>query len=242
MLEINPQVEEEISERINFRLLVYLYMCQHPEVTKASIAQRLGITPITMSRAIAAEKKGIDKELVPGVLELMSEVDFSGLILEANRVQRMLLDQERYDREKKVRSILCKKLSCSPDRLVSNSGVPIFADFVLTKEDGIKRYFDEKPGDATKVRLSMRHTLLNISRIPGNEEITLLCYNQDALSMLMGKYMGKMLIQANLTHPMTVMLVDLDREEIAAEYILYEPGKELFYDLDDDSEFEGTDK
>lgn len=242
MIEINPQVEKEISESINFRLLVYLYMCQHPEATKASIAQRLGITPITMSRAIAAEKKGIDKELVPGVLELMSEVDFSGLMSEANRVQRMLLDQERYDREKKVRSILCKTLSCSQDRLVSNSRLPIFADFVLTEEDGTKRYFDEKPGNATHVRLSMRNTLHNISRIPGNEKITMLCYNQDALSMLMGKYIEKMLMQANLTHPITVMLVDLDREEIAAEYILYEPGKELFYDLDDESEFNEIDK
>ena len=82
MEEITRTMEQDIAEKIDFRLLVYLYMCQYPESTKADIAKRLGITPITMSRAVAAGKKGIDKELVAKVLELIRELDYNSFSMD----------------------------------------------------------------------------------------------------------------------------------------------------------------
>ena len=234
MKKISPRVERSIAENIDLRLLVYLYMYQHPEATKAGLAARLGIAPITMSRAIAAGKKGIDKDLVPVVLELLQELDYSDLSNGMNKIRFLWMEQGRYEREGLLREILCRKLNLSadhwqPDRAATN------LDYVLVQEDGKKRYFNEIPGDAGNVYRHLPRAMLSISRIPGEDEVTMVCYAPETLQEMMSRRTAQMIKSYNPTHPITVMLMDLEQAEITAEYILYTPGKELFsvYELED---------
>lgn len=242
MSELSPKVEKYIAENISFRMLVYLYICQYPTATKASLAARLGIAPITVSRAIAEGKRGVDQTLVPEVMEIIRELDFSKLLKEINLIRQVLWEQERYEREKQLQKILSDELS---DQGVLEHGdvVPFGMDWMLQKKDGSKRYFVEQSGNPKNVRLYIHNTLGGISRTPGNDEVTLVCYSQEALQQLMSRQVTKAITECKPTHPITVMSIDLEQEKILAEYILYTPGKEPYsmYELEDSLDYMETD-
>ncbi len=239
MNDLEKRVERMIAKNLDFRLLVYLYMYHFPEATKASLAARLGITPITMSRAIASGKKGVDEALVPGVKELMKELDQSEVwagITNINETNRL---RGKADREQKIKDIICEHLGCSQDSWQYNSG-PLNLDYILITDHG-KRYFSEKIGDRSNIRVTMPRTLNAIARIPGEEEVTLVCYSEAALQELMSERIIREIEAAKLTHPITVMLMDLEGNKVNAEYILYDPQKQSYsvFEMEDDSEIKG---
>lgn len=238
MEEITRTMEQDIAEKIDFRLLVYLYMYQHPEATKVDIAKRLGITPITMSRAVAAGKKGIDKELVPKVLELIRELDYNSFSMDMYYIKDFKNKQSKLERADKLRKILCGTLNCNMDNWQDTSALPLSADYVLNLDNEKKRYFFERTNRHNST--SFYKTINLISRIPGNEDVTFICYTHGILKMLMGKRTLDIMSGYKIKHPVTVMLMDLENERIEAEYILYDPERKLepIEEIEEDFEVE----
>lgn len=222
---ISPKVERWLLESIDFRLAVYLYMYQFPEVTKASLADRLGISPVALSRAIAVGKKGVDKELVSGVLELLQELDFSEIQTPYIRISEVIREQGRYERGIKAQRIVSKSLGYSTKEW-SWRRFPGAVDYVVNCGENKRRYFAEIMSDRERLWSMLLQVLRGISRMPGSETITFLCYNESVYEKLISDRAADEIARYEIVrtkHTITVMLLDLDKEEVVAESILISP-------------------
>ena len=217
--------EINCENRIDFRTLVYIYLCQHPESTKASIAKQLGMTPITLTRAIAAGKQGVSESLVPGIIKLMSELDFSDFSEKLSTIQKVEDQHNRAERIGHLKNIVSQRLSCSLSEL-TNVG---FMAFCWGGKDGDKKYFGEIPNGSRKmssqmIRPRVIRCLNMITRIPGSDEIILFYYTPAVLSLLLDE---TALQKYDHSHKITAVQVDLDREKVISEFVLCDPKKEL---------------
>lgn len=234
MRDISPKVEQKIVNDLDFRFVIYAYMYQHPEATKASIAKRLGIAPITLSRAIAAEKKSIDNALVPGVVELLHEIRFDDFSREAARARRIYQEQYRHEVEIKVIPVLCKYFGCKDQVLqtdiLSNEGM-------LIDSSGKKIYINLdcdrffNPDDLERVAC-------NMNRICGTEKLVLLCTIKRSFRQLTSPLFIERVGKYKIRHYVTAILFDPEKEEVVTEYIVHDPENEFRadYELSDKNE------
>ena len=222
---ISPTVEKWLLESIDFRLAVYFYMYQYPETTTASLAERLGISPVSLSRAIALGKKGVDKELIPGVLELLKELDVPAIQVADFRIMEIIREQERFERNLKTQKIISKHMGDSLKNWKWRK-FPGVLDYVVDCGGGAKRYFDEVTSYRDRLWRMLPHQLSGIARMPGSETITFLCYSEDVYEKLISDRALDEIVRSEIVrtkHTVTVMLLDLDKEEVVAESILISP-------------------
>ena len=235
MRYISPKVEKKIVNDLDFRFVIYAYMYQHPEATKASIAERLGIAPITLSRAIAAEKKGIDKALVPGVVELLHEIRFDDFSREAAGARLIYQEQYRHEVEIKAIPILCKYFDCKDQDLQTD----VFPhDGMLVNAQGKKIYVNLLCGRSFDTASLDRFAFSNICRVSGAEKIVLLCDTKQLFKQMTSPSFIDTIERFRTRHYVTAILFDLEKGEVVAEYIVHDPENEFRagYELSDKNE------
>ena len=225
MSKIDEKTEKEIAEQVYFRTLVYVYLCQHPESTKANIAERLEISPITMSRAIAAGKDGVDESLVAGALELMGELDFTDFTEKLSAIQEIEDQRRRHERITQLKKIVAHRLKCD---LFDFTDTGIMA-FSIDDKNGNKKYFDEIPGDSEKesyqsIRSRIVSSFNMIARLPGNGEVFLFYYNHKSFSVLCDEMSSQ---KYDFSHKLTVVQVDVEKGRVVSEFILHDPKRRL---------------
>lgn len=236
MHKIDEKIGENIAKHIDFRTLVHIYMCQHPESTKASIAERLGMSPITMTRAIAAGKQGVSESLVPGVFELMSELDFSDFSKKFIFIRMMTEEQNRYERISHLKKIVVNYMKCDLSELIDHNIMLFYLDGKI----GERKYFGEILGEKVN-HMGIIQRFDTIFRTPGNDEVFLFYYDEKTFSKLLSTV--RKIGRFNSTHKITLVQVDLEKEKIISEYILYDPEKKFvslhdFFESDKDYNYE----
>lgn len=234
MRDISPNVERKIVDDLDFRFVIYAYMYQHPEATKASIAERLGIAPITLSRAIAAEKRGVDKALIPGVIELLNEIRFDDFSREVYRARMIYREQYRHEVEIKAIPVLCKYFGCKDQVLqtdiLSNEGM-------LIDSSGKKIYIN-LDCDRSFNTDELERVAYNMNRICGTEKLVLLCTMKRSFRQLISPYFIEKIEKYRIRHYVTAILFDFEKEEVVTEYIVHDPENEFRadYELSDKNE------
>lgn len=241
MYETNSEIKKLIMDNLDFRYLIYLYMYEHPEATKASIAKRLGIAPLTLSRAIASEKNGVDEQLVPGILELIHEINWEDEHRANVRLKSIASDQLRYEDEQKMCPVLCERLKCR-ESTWRKSIYPF--DYQGTDDRG-RNIFIVMGGTSRLVRRPDKYTARRyevysrIAHVPGNEDVYILfATEREFKNNLNSKDGVALLTEVKSKHKVTIMLFDLDKYQIEMEYIIYDPeninvSKYELYEADD---------
>ena len=239
MRDISPNVERKIVDDLDFRFVIYAYTYQHPEATKASIAERLGIAPITLSRAIAAEKRGVDKALIPGVIELLNEIRFDDFSREVDRARMIYREQHQHDVEIKAIPALCKYFGCKDQELQIDT-LPYDGDRMLVRDQEKKIYIDLICDRSFNTASLVNYAYSHICRVSGVEKIVLLCDNRKTFQQMTSRIFIDTIAKTRIRHYVTAIWFDLEKEEVIAEYIVYDPGNEYSDGYDFSSENEET--
>ena len=134
--------------KINFRLLVMLYLIQHSDDSQASIAKRLNTTPLILSRTLNSPHCTIRDEWVPEVNRMIMELDLDSTRIDLHLLSNAQKQLSLLDRQRKFTPILeeyiCSKLN-SGYVLSEASGKPFLCVFTNDAIDSKWRIIDVPP-------------------------------------------------------------------------------------------------
>lgn len=224
---ISPDVVEAMKNDFDLRWFVYAYTYQHSEATKASIAEKLGISAITLSRAIVPGKKGIDPAWVPMILDMMDEIDYREAVSTLQKQEELIQEKTWYDRSLVVIPALQQYL-----KTVYKDETWEFEDsrrkivwFRMEGETGSEwRFYDlMDEGQRTDPVDRVRLTLMRRMRFRLQEKVrsSFICYDPAQFDELTGERMERVIqyLRPHKEH-VSIMLLDLQGRKVESEYSL----------------------
>lgn len=234
MIDVCPDIERDIMERLDLRWLVYLYMYQNPNATKASIAERFGIAPITLSRALTSDRKGVDEALVPVVVEMIKELRMVDLRKAMNQVEQLFSRQYRYEVDGKLKPVLLKYFDCDEDGWKADS-FPF--NYVLITRSEKKIYVYQLCGRSLN-STQYAHVFYEICRVAGKDPVCIICDTKQQFRACTQQSIYEILRNANTQHPVKILHFDVETGDIITDYNVYDPNNEFLreYRPSDNSE------
>ena len=221
--------EEEIlrryvSERVDLRTLVYVYMAQHPGMTQTSVAEKMGVGQVSLSRALASDKQGIKDDMIPGVLELLRGIDVRNFSRNWLAIQRTLALKNRIDTR-------CVAIPAILSFISGENGAifeprqfsPKEETFVLENtSDGYKWFLIDVSASVyrgiywlvTQTERSMRSL---------EDRLTLICYGEQDFRKCTSERMLRDVQSIRPTRYRSVMFVNLEEQRVETEFVLTDP-------------------
>lgn len=97
----NSEIIERIC-KLDYRVLMHLFLCTDPQLRQQDFAETLGILPITVCREL--QKNVVSEKRAPAVQELLKNADWNG-VFEKIAAIRLMTDIVKMDSSNVQRSI-----------------------------------------------------------------------------------------------------------------------------------------
>lgn len=92
-------IEEIVTwEQIDTKILIALFSLADPPITQSELANRLSISPVTLSRIVNSEKRYVRRDWIPSLKQILSDVklpDIQQTLTAVNEIRRNE-EQERF--------------------------------------------------------------------------------------------------------------------------------------------------
>lgn len=223
--------EEEIlrryvSERVDLRTVVYMYLAQHPGMTQTSVAEKMGVGQVSLSRALVSEKPGLKDEMISGVIELLGEIEPRSFSRHLFAIDRAIAMQNRISRRyisiPAILSFVNKLGSGSEFELRKFS--PSEEAFVFEKTDGRYKwtFFDMTSQYNHHTRCRIIAEFERMMRSP-EDRLTVVCYSELDFRGCTTKRFVRDIQTMEPPRYRSVMFVNLEEKRVEAEYMLTDP-------------------
>lgn len=175
---------------LDFRTLVFVYLAQNPGSTQAELAQKLGVTPVILSRALNNPNAKIRPEWMPVIEQMINDIDAKSYGIKWDRIVLAQKELQKQNRQRTVIPVLQKYINqIDAGYKINRAGSRLYFCSFTNEKTGKRWAFVEFIEDQAKWRYAAREGTRY------NYRVSVICYDFDDFNFIIDHIESHMLSQ-----------------------------------------------